>query len=170
MKSKQEKTEKVKDGKPVGKEKKSKLNLANVFLPRYRSVVLTFLLDIGFVVGAFWLARFSLFYKVPPATATNYPNFEIPLMIIMVAVPISLLALFDCYNVVWKYAGRVEFLKFMASYLVSFVVLLIVKAIVGAAFNVDLWVTQILLFLLYSLVLTCLFRFSNIVIRALPAA
>ncbi len=163
MAEKQKKNKKSMDQRSDGKSKKNKLNLANVFLPRYRSVILTFLLDIGFVVGAFWLARFSMFYKV--SFPTNYLNFEIPLMIIMVAVPISLLALFDCYNVVWKYAGRVEFLKFMAAYLVSFLVLLIVKAIVGAAFNVDLWTTQILLFLLYSLILTCIFRFSNIVIR-----
>lgn len=142
---------------------KKKANISNIFSPRYRSVILTFLLDVGFVVGAFWLARFTMFYKVE--FPQNYLNFEIPLMLIMVTVPISMLALFDCYNVVWKYAGRVEFLKFIAAYVLSFLVLLVVKAIVSVAFNVDLWTTQILLFLLYSLILTCIVRFFNIALR-----
>lgn len=151
--------------KNMNKKEKSKKANNNVtaFSPRYYRIILTFILDIGCIIGAFWLARYSLFYSIVPPN--NYLNFEIPLMIIMTAVPISLLALFNCYNVMWRYAGRVEVLKFVAAYVISFLILLIVKAIVQSAFNVDLWTTQILLFLLYSMVFTCIFRFSNIVVR-----
>ncbi len=154
--SKQQKNgEKSKAKKPL----KSKNDIRKLFFPRYRNVILMFLLDLAFVVGSFWLARLSIFFKISVHTPNNYYNFEIPLMLIMVTVPISLLALFECYNVVWKYAGRVEFLRFFGSYVVSFVLLLIVKGVVSAAFDVDLWTTLILLFLLYAMLSTGLIRF-----------
>ncbi len=153
-----------KNKKARGDAPKKKPQLGSLFSPRYRSVILTFVLDVGFVVGAFWLSRLALYFKIDPLPR-HYAEFEIPLMLIMVTVPISMLALFDCYNVVWKYAGRVEAIKFAASYVVSFLILLIVKAIVNVAFDVDLWTTHVLLFLMFSLIFTGLFRFSNIVIR-----
>lgn len=144
-------------------QKRSKNDLATLLSPRYRSVILTFILDLGFTSAAFWLARFAIFYAVD--FPTNYLNFEIPIMLIAITVPISMFALFNCYNVVWKYAGRVEFLRFIASYFLSFIVLLIVKLILNVSFKVDLWTTQIILFLLFSLILTSVFRFSNILAR-----
>lgn len=138
-------------------------NFTALFLPRYRSIIFTFIYDCAFAVLSFYLARVSMFYKVD--FPTNYLNFEIPLAIIMITVVISMLVLFDCYNVVWKYAGRVEFLKFICAYFVSFILLLIVKAIVLAAFNVDLWTTEIILFLLYMLLATAILRFRYIPFR-----
>ncbi len=148
-----------KDSADKTKGKKAKVDITAMFSPRYRSIILTFIMDVGFVVGAFWLARFSMFYSDRVSFPTNYLEFEIPLMLIMCMVPISMLALFDSYNVVWKYAGRVEFLKFIAAYLVSFLILLIVKAIVNVAFNVQVWTTQIVIFIIYALVCTGILRF-----------
>lgn len=152
-----------KAGKTNGR--KGRYELPSFFQPRYRRVVLTFFLDICFVVGMFWLARFAMFYKIDTDMPVNYTNFEIPIMLVMVAVPISMLALFDCYNVVWKYAGRVEFIKFLISYIASFLILLIIKAIIQAAFNVELWTTQILLFLLFAMFTTGGLRFFNLIAR-----
>lgn len=154
-----------KDEKTNGK--KSKYEFPSFFLPRYRRVVLTFLLDLCFIVGMFWLARFAMFYKIDSDMPLNYTNFEFPIMLIMVTVPISMLALFDCYNVVWRYAGRVEFIKFLISYIASFIILLIIKAIIQAAFNVELWTTQILLFLLFAMFATGGLRFFNLFARYL---
>ncbi len=145
------------------KKHRVKDNITALFLPRYRSMIFTFLYDCAFAVLSFYLARVSMFYKVD--FPTNYLNFEVPLAIVMITVVISMLVLFDCYNVVWKYAGRVEFLKFICAYFVSFILLLIVKAIVAAAFNVDLWTTQIILFLLYLLLATAILRFRYIPFR-----
>lgn len=145
------------------KKHRVKDNIMALFLPRYRSMIFTFLFDCAFAVLSFYLARVSMFYKVD--FPTNYLNFEVPLAIVMITVVISMLVLFDCYNVVWKYAGRVEFLKFICAYFVSFILLLIVKAIVAAAFNVDLWTTQIILFLLYLLLATAILRFRYIPFR-----
>ncbi len=145
------------------KKHRVKDNITALFLPRYRSMIFTFLFDCAFAVLSFYLARVSMFYKVD--FPTNYLNFEVPLAIVMITVVISMLVLFDCYNVVWKYAGRVEFLKFICAYFVSFILLLIVKAIVAAAFNVDLWTTQIILFLLYLLLATAILRFRYIPFR-----
>lgn len=145
--------------------KKGKYELPSFFLPRYRRVVLTFILDLCFIVGMFWLARFAMFYKIDSDMPLNYTNFEFPIMLIMVTVPISMLALFDCYNVVWRYAGRVEFIKFLIAYIASFIILLIIKAIIQAAFNVELWTTQILLFLLFAMFATGGLRFFNLFTR-----
>lgn len=142
---------------------KKKMDFKTMFSPRYRSVLCYFLLDLIFTVGAFWLARVSIFYQVD--FPLNYINFEIPIMLIMSTVVICMLVLFDCYNTVWKYAGRVEFLKFLAAYVVSFLILLIMKGILQAAFNVDVWTTQMILFLLFSLLLSGIARFFNIIIR-----
>lgn len=145
--------------------KKGRYEFPSFFLPRYRRVVLTFLLDLCFIVGMFWLARFAMFYKIDSDMPLNYTNFEFPIMLIMVTVPISMLALFDCYNVVWRYAGRVEFIKFLIAYIASFIILLIIKAIIQAAFNVELWTTQILLFLLFAMFATGGLRFFNLFTR-----
>lgn len=142
-----------------------KANFTALFSPRYRSVILTFILDVSLVVLSFWLARISIFYAESVKFPKNYANFEIPLMLIMVTVPISMLTLFDCYNVVWRFAGRVEFLKFVTSYFVSFIVLLIVKGVVNAAFDVALWTTQIILFLLFALLFTSIIRFWYIPVK-----
>lgn len=123
---------------------------------------MTFVFDIAFCVVAFWLARLAMFNQV--GTPQNYSNFEIPIMIIMTAMPVCMLALFNCYNVVWKLAGRIEFIKFVASYVMSFILLLIVKAVLFAAFNVMLWGTQIILYVVLALMFTSIPRFSNMLI------
>ncbi|MCH5154709.1 MAG: polysaccharide biosynthesis protein [Clostridiales bacterium] len=144
--------------------KRANVNVMALLSPRYRGVVLTFVCDIVFCFGAFWLARLSMFNQIPVSSVLNYENFEIPIMIIMTGIPVCMLALFNCYNVVWKLAGRVEFIKFVSSYVVSYFVLLIVKAVLFAAFNVMLYGTQILLFVFFALIFTAIPRFSNMLI------
>lgn len=139
-----------------------KIRNMRAFSLRYRGVILTFILDIGFCLASFWAARATMFKEVD--FPQNYLNFEIPIMIIMTAIPVCLLALFNCYNVVWKFAGRIEFIKFVGAYVVSFLLLLIVKAILIASFNVELWGTEILLYVVYAVVLTSIPRFVNIII------
>ncbi|MDE7107394.1 MAG: hypothetical protein K2O39_03640, partial [Clostridiales bacterium] len=144
--------------------KRPNVKVKSLFSPRYRGVILTFIFDIAFCLGAFWLARKAMFNQVSVSAPLNYQNFEIPIMIIMTGIPVCMLALFNCYNVVWKFAGRIEFIKFVASYVMSYCVLLIMKAVLFAAFNVQLWGTQILLYVFLSLVLTAIPRFSNMLI------
>ncbi|MBD5131464.1 MAG: polysaccharide biosynthesis protein [Clostridiales bacterium] len=149
------------DGKTEAK-KNSKLG--NIISPRYRGIILTFLLDIAFCIASFWIARAAMFRAIPIDNYPhNYLNFEIPIMVIMIAMPICLLALFNCYNVVWKFAGRIEFMKFASAYVVSYFILMIVKLIFKAAFNVEFWGTQILLYVVIALVLTAIPRFSYMV-------
>ncbi|MDE6617782.1 MAG: polysaccharide biosynthesis protein [Clostridiales bacterium] len=144
--------------------KRANVNVKALFSPRYRGVLLTFIFDIAFCFAAFWLARKAMFNQVSVSVPLNYKNFEIPIMIIMTGIPVCMLALFNCYNVVWKFAGRIEFIKFVASYVMSYCVLLIMKAVLFAAFNVQLWGTQILLYVFLSLVFTSIPRFSNMLI------
>ena len=141
---------------------KNKANNMRALSLRYRGVILTFILDIGFCLASFWAARAAMFKEV--SFPVNYTNFEIPIMIIMTAIPVCLLALFNCYNVMWKFAGRIEFIKFVGSYIVSVVILFIVKAILDASFNVQLWGTQIVIYIVIALVLTSIPRFSSLIV------
>lgn len=129
---------------------------------RYRGVILLFVLDIALCSGAFWLARFTMFYDAKPPH--NYEYFEAPISIIMTAMPVCLLALFNCYNVMWKFAGRVEFIKFVVAYFLSFLFLMVVKAILQTSFNVKLWGTQIILFIYFAFIFTALPRFFNMLL------
>ena len=140
---------------------KAMYNLTHLLSPRYRGVILTFVLDILFCFAAFWAARAAMFKEVD--FPTNYLNFEIPIMIIMTAMPVCLLALFNCYNVVWKYAGRIEFIKFVGSYIASLLLLLIVKLVLHASFSVELWGTQIVVYIVFALLLTSIPRFSYMI-------
>lgn len=142
--------------------KKRKANNMKALSLRYRGVILTFVLDICFCLASFWAARASMFKEVD--FPLNYLNFEIPIMIILTAIPVCLLALFNCYNVVWKFAGRIEFIKFVGAYVVSFLILLMVKAILSASFNVELWGTQITLYIVFAVILTAIPRFFNILL------
>lgn len=141
---------------------KRKANNMKALSLRYRGVILTFILDIAFCLASFWAARAAMFKEV--AFPVNYANFEIPIMIIMTAIPVCLLALFNCYNVMWKFAGRIEFIKFVGAYIVSGVILFVVKAILDASFNVQLWGTQILIYIVFALILTSIPRFSSLIV------
>lgn len=157
-------TKKNADGRTERKPRgiKNKANNMRALSLRYRGVILTFILDIGFCLASFWAARAAMFKEV--AFPVNYTNFEIPIMIIMTAIPVCLLALFNCYNVMWKFAGRIEFIKFVGSYIVSVVILFIIKAILDASFNVQLWGTQIVIYIVFALVLTSIPRFSSLIV------
>lgn len=155
-------SKKTADNKSVQNKTSMRANVKALFSPRYRGMILMFILDIGFCLAAFWIARGSMFHKVDPPR--NYLHFEFPIMIIMTAIPVCMLALFNCYNVVWKFAGRIEFIKFVAAYAMSFIILFIVKAVLNASFNVELWGTQITLHVLFSLIFTAIPRFFNMLI------
>lgn len=133
------------------------------FIALSRGTVITFVLDVAFSFAAFWSARATLYgdsYKF----AQNYLHFEIPIMLFMAIVPVCMLALFNCHNVVWKFAGRIEFIKFVAAYITTFLFLLIIKVILGAAFNIKISGMLIVLYLVYAVILTALPRFSNMLL------
>ena len=157
MEEQQKKTE---EAEIVRTNAKKKVNVKTLSV-RYRGLIFTFIFDILACFGAFWAARGAMFKEVP--TPTNYLNFEIPIMIIMTAVPVCLLALFNCYNVMWKFAGRIEFIKFVCSYIVSLALLFLIKLILQASFNVTLWGTQITLYVFFALILTAVPRFSSLI-------
>ena len=162
--TKQTKKDKVGQTERLPRGIKRKANNMKALSLRYRGVILTFILDIAFCLASFWMARAAMFNDIPLTNPTHYIDFEIPIMIIMTAIPVCLLALFNCYNVVWKFAGRIEFIKFVGAYVVSLAFLFIVRAILDASFYVKLYGTQIILHIVFSIVLTSLPRFSGLLI------
>ncbi|MCH5162929.1 MAG: polysaccharide biosynthesis protein [Clostridiales bacterium] len=132
---------------------------------KYGKIVLTLLLDVCILVGSYWLARLTLFYNGD--LPTGYAKYEVGIMFIMVALCVAMLAVFGCYIFVWKYAGRVETIKFGAAYVAAFALLMALKYIVAAAFDVNLRISLILIYLMFAGIFTGIFRFSNIIFRYL---
>ena len=79
----------------------------------------------------------------------------------MLIVTVAMLVFFDCYNTVWKYAGRVEFFKFVLAYFASFGIIMLFKVIMRAAFDFELWAPLALMYLLFSALCSGSMRFIN---------
>lgn len=124
---------------------------------RIRSALLTLFLDISFAALAFFLARTILFFRLDEPA--GYAQSELAIAIAAVAVTIIMLVIFDCYNAIWRYAGRVEFFKFLFAYIVTFFILFIFKIILKVVVNTEIWVPLILIYLLFSAIFSGTVRF-----------
>lgn len=127
--------------------------------------ILFLLIDIAAAALAYFFARSILFYSefvsVPPLYAQN----ELLIAIVSVSVTILSLVVFDCYNVIWKYAGRVEFFKFLTAYLVAFVLLFVARFVLKFTVGLEFWSSIILIYLLFSAVISGILRFYNMILR-----
>lgn len=137
----------------------------NHLTKRVRSVIITVALDLAIAFGAYWAARGIMFYRLTTSIPQNYIQYEVAIMFVMVSVTIAMLVFFDCYNSVWKYAGRVEFFKFLLSYLASFSVIMLFKIVMGVAFEVEIWAPLTLMFLLFSALCSGAVRFIHAIIN-----
>ena len=124
---------------------------------RIRGMLLMLAGDVAFAVFAYWLARTIMFFKLD--MPIGYSEYELAIAAVSIVVLIAMLLFFDSYNTVWKYAGRIEFLKFLMAYIVTFVALLIFKFIVNAAFDIQVWVPMNVMFVLFSAILSGSMRF-----------
>ena len=114
---------------------------------RLRAVIITFILDCLLASLAFFISRTILFFKIPEPA--GYAQNEIIIAVISVVILLVMLVICDCYNVIWKYAGRVEFLKFLFAYIFTFFILFLVKIILQVVVGTQVWVPLIIIFLLF---------------------
>lgn len=124
---------------------------------KVKSVAVMFILDIVFAFGAYCAARGIMFYRAPKPT--GYVDYEWVAVLAMLIVTIAMLVFFDCYNTVWKYAGRVEFFKFIMAYFASFGIIMVFKVIMKASFGFALWTPLALMYLLFSGICSGVMRF-----------
>ncbi len=124
---------------------------------RWRSILITVACDVLFAVLAFYIARTIMFFKIE--NPNEYLSSEILIATAAIVTTIVMLVVFDSYNVLWRYAGRVEFLKFVLSYVASFAVMLLFKLILKATVDVEVWIPLILMYMLFSAILSGSMRF-----------
>lgn len=124
---------------------------------RVKAVAITFALDVLFAIASFVISRTILFFKVDEPA--GYAQNEIIIVTVSVIILLVMLVICDCYNSIWKYAGRVEFLKFLFAYVATFAILFLVKIILKIVIGTEIWVPLILLFLLFSAILSGAIRF-----------
>ena len=134
---------------------------------KYKALILTFVLDIAFAIASYFIAKGIMYYDPAVQISQSYKNFEIAIVIVFVLVTIAMLVLFDCYNTVWKYAGRVEFFKVIVAYFASFGTLMLFKLVMSLAFDVDIWAPVILLYLMFSAIFSVGMRFIHAIINYL---
>ena len=137
-------------------------------------MALHFICDIVFAVAAFWLAYLINFLEFadhwPVVGDLLYGDESVSRhiqvqMIIFVTSTMVMLVLFDNYNTVWKYAGKVDLYKFLAAYAFTFIVLFIYMVIAGV-FEAD-WVftSMIIMYLVFSALASGTLRFSKSMLR-----
>lgn len=143
-------------------EQKSRTSIKS-FVMKYRSIILTFFLDIVFASLAYILARTIMFFSID--LPNNYRIYEIPLSIASVTITVAMLVFFDCYNSMWKYAGRVEFFKFLLSYVASFAIIMLLKLVMQFSFDVTMWTPLFLQYLLFSGILSGGLRFIHAIVN-----
>lgn len=126
---------------------------------KIKSVLIVGALDVLFALAAYWAARAIMFYRLDPPA--NYVDYEWLAMLVMIIVTVAMFIFFDCYNSVWKYAGRVEFFKFILAYFATFGIILLFKVIMKASFDFELWMPLALMYLLFSAICSGTARFIN---------
>ena len=148
-------------------EKNFKNTNKNGFFRRALKIAVLLLIDIAVAGIAFYLARSIMFFKIESAVPHGYAQHELIIGICSVAVLVAMLIVFDTYNSIWKYAGRVEFLKFLLAYLATFIILLIAKLILQAAVEIEVWIPIIIMYLIMSALLSGMARFFSLIINYL---
>jgi len=147
-------------------EKKQKNILQRVFTAKVKKIVLMLLLDMAFAVLAFFIARSITF----GARGIHLPEYgylvrffahEIWIAATFVALTVLMLAIFDSYNAVWRFAGRVEFIKIVVAYLAAAGSLFLFTFILRSAFDVLVPSPLILIYLLFSAMLSSIVRYQN---------
>lgn len=126
---------------------------------RARNILLMMLMDVLAAAGAYFIARTIMFFRVPSDMPNGYVEIEPFVAAASVAVLFLMLIACDCYNSIWKYAGRIEFLKLLAAYLGTFVILFAAKMVLQIAIDVEIWVPIIIMYLIISALISCGMRF-----------
>ena len=155
-------SERVKD---MEENNNGKNTTKNGLLRRIGGIVLMLLIDIAVESLAFYLARTIMFFRIEAAVPNGYAQHELAIAICSVCVLVCMLVIFDCYNSIWKYAGRVEFLKFLLAYLATFVVLLVAKLILQYMVEIEVWIPIIIMFLLISALISGAVRFFSMIVN-----
>ncbi len=133
---------------------------------RIRDIIITIVADVAFAVVAFFLARTIMLFGLESGSYPDgYRRSELAIAIAAVVVTVVMLLVFDCYNAIWRYAGRVEFLKFLMAYIATFVVLFIFKLVLKIVIETEFWVPHILMYLLFSAILSGILRFFYGIVR-----
>lgn len=129
-------------------------------MKRWGSILITVLCDTAFAVLAYYLARTIMFFKLDEASQPlGYKDAEIAIAAAAIVTTIVMFVIFDCYNALWRYAGRVEFFKFLMSYIADFAVLFVFKIILKVVVSTEVWVPLILMYLLFSAIFSGSIRF-----------
>lgn len=128
-------------------------------------MLLSIAVDVLILVASFLVSDAIMFHSIdPPANYALYKwNFWLP---ISVVTTILMLLFFGCYRVVWKYSGRNDFLKFIAAFLLSFIVIFLVKLTLRQ-FEIIYWAPLLLMYILFGFLDCGAWRFHRGLINSI---
>ncbi len=145
--------------------KKPNIHTILVSNPKLR-IFLMVLYDILFAGIAFYLAHFTIFYRITEdnyAYPLNYNAYVFLIAVVSVAINVSILAVMGNYKFIWKYASLIDFFKYFLSFIISAIVIIIFKMIIWWFADINFWVPVIILYLTFSMLFSTVIRFFTIV-------
>jgi len=155
---------------------KHKKDPKKIFGSKYKRIFLILFLDIALAVGAFAIA--SAITLNSRGEAILWPDYimsgydairNIALFrthivwigAVFVCLTVGMLAAFDSYNSVWRYAGRVEFFKLIISYFASGGAIFLFAFFMRLFFDILIPSVTILLYSFFSLFFSALVRYQS---------
>ena len=129
-------------------------------------IFLMVLYDILFAGLAFYLAHFTIFYRIAEdnsAYPLNYNTYVFVIAVVSIFINILILFLMGNYKFIWKYANIIDVFKYFLSFIVSAIVIIIFKIFIWWFADINFWVPVIILYLTFSMVFSSFIRFFTIV-------
>lgn len=129
-------------------------------------IFLMVLYDIIFAAIAFYLAHFTIFFRITEdnsAYPLNYNAYVFLIAVVSVTINVSILALMGNYKFIWKYANLIDVFKYFLSFIISAIVTIIFKMIIWWFADINFWIPVIILYLTFSALFSSIIRFFTIV-------
>ncbi|MBO5888669.1 MAG: polysaccharide biosynthesis protein [Clostridia bacterium] len=131
-------------------------------------IFLMVLYDVALSCLAFYLAHFTIFYRITEdnsAFPLNYNTYVFFIAMFCVIINVTMLALTGNYKEVWKYANLLNFVKYIFSFILSAVIIIVFKLFIWWFADINFWVPVIILFLLYSALFSSVIRYFTAIIN-----
>lgn len=144
-----------------------KPNIQSILIskPKLR-IFLMVLYDILFAGIAFYLAHFTIFYRITEdnsAFPLNYDAYVFFIAIVSVAINVTVLAIMGNYKFIRKYANLIDVFKYLLSFIISAFITIIFKIFLWWFADVNFWIPVIILYLTFSALFSSITRFFTIV-------
>ncbi len=131
-------------------------------------IFLMVIYDVLFSCLAFYLAHFTIFFRITKDNSVfplNYNTYVFLIAMFCVAVTVIMLALTGNYKAIWKYANLLNLVKYVFAFILSAIIIIVFKLFIWWFADINFWIPVIILYLLYSSLFSSLIRYFTAIIN-----